>query len=494
MSEHKDSQRECAPGIGAVATDRVLTLAPSPIQRGRGIWATLKEAIGGSEQDYTRGSIGRAVWLLAVPMVLEMSMESVFAVVDMFFVSRLSVDAVAAVGLTEGVLSLVYSIAVGLSMATSAMVARRIGEKRAKAASLAAVQAIGLALLVSLAIAVPGALLAPWVLQLMGGSESLIAIGSGYTAVIFGGAASIVLIFVINAVFRGAGDPALAMQTLWLANGINLVLDPCLIFGLGPFPQLGLVGAAVATTVGRSVGVIYQIANLRRGRSRIRFGRSHMTWQPALIRRLLRVTAGGTSQSLIATSSWVVLVKLISGFGSTAVAGYAIAIRIVIFTIMPAWGISNAAATLMGQNLGAKQPDRAEKSVWRVAWYNVVFMTLVALFFITGAEWLIRVFTSDPSVIGHGKDCLRIVSYGYGFYAVAMVVVQAFNGAGDTTTPTVINLFCYWLFQLPLAALLARSLVQDAQGVFWAITIAESVMAIVAVVVFRRGKWRTREI
>ena len=459
-----------------------------------GIWSTLRMALAGRELDYTSGPIGRAVLLLAVPMVLEMVMESVFVVCDVFFVSRLGVTAVAAVGLTEAVVTLVYAVAVGVSMATTAMVARRIGEGDPHAGAVAAVQAIILGLILSAVIGLAGALNGARLLRMMGGSPELVAGGTGYMTVLLGGSASIVLLFLINAVFRGAGDPSLAMRTLWLANGVNLVLDPCLIFGLGPFPELGLTGAAIATTIGRSTGVVYQLWTMTRGKGRVRLTRSVLRVVPAVIRRLARVSVGGVGQFLISTSSWVLLVRIISGFGDAALAGYTIAVRIIMFTILPAWGIANAAATLMGQNLGAGKPDRAASAVWRTGLYNTGFLVSVALVFILAPEFLIRLFNSDPEVVGYGVDCLRLISYGYGFYAFGMVIVQAFNGAGDTTTPTVINFFCYWLFQLPLAWMLAHPVGLEAKGVFLAITIAESVLTVVGVLVFRRGKWRTREI
>ncbi len=457
-------------------------------------WSTLKQAIAGGEIDFTSEKINRAIILLAIPMVLEMMMESTFAIVDVYFVSRLGIDAVAAVGFTEAMATLIYALALGMSMATTAMVARRIGEKNREGAAIATGQAILLGVIVSLLIAIPGAIFAPKLLQLMGGSPELIAIGAGYTRVLLGGCASIVLLFLINAVFRGAGDAALSMRVLWLANGINIVLDPCLIFGLGPFPQLGLTGAAIATTIGRGVGVLFQIGLLLRRRSRIRLTLATLRPNWPVMRRLIRVSLGGIGQYLISTSSWVVLVRIVGGFGSVAVAGYTIAIRIIVFALLPSWGVANAAATLMGQNLGAGRPDRAETSVWRTGLYNVIFLLTVAILFIVWANPLIRLFSSDPQVLRHGVDCLRWIAYGYGFYAYGMVVVQAFNGAGDTTTPTMLNFFCYWMLQLPLAYLLAHSFGLGARGVYIAIPVAETVMTIVAILVFRRGKWKTREI
>jgi putative MATE family efflux protein len=459
-----------------------------------GVWATVRLAIAGGEQDFTTGPIGRAIVLLSIPMVLEMVMESVFAVTDVFFVSRLGVNAVATVGFTEAMICIVYAIAVGLSLATTAMVARRIGEKDREGAAVAAVQAIAVGVAISAVIAVPGAIFAKELLRMMGGMADLVAEGHGYTAVLIGGNATIMLLFIINAVFRGAGDAAIAMRVLWVANGINIVLDPCLIFGIGPFPEMGVTGAATATTIGRGIGVLMQLWILFRGSSRIKLYLSRLTLNFKVMLNLLRVSVGGIMQFLIGTSSWVALVRIIGHFGADAVAGYTIAIRIIIFAIMPSWGVANAAATLVGQNLGARQPERAETSVWRAGLYNMLFLVALAIIFIVFAEQLVRLFTSDPEVVAYGVDCLRFVSYGYGFYAYGMVMVQAFNGAGDTRTPTIINFFCYWLFQIPLAYLLAHHTSLEAIGVFLAITIAESFIAVAGILVFRRGKWKEKEI
>ena len=470
-----------------------MTESTLPVRRG-GVRTLLREALAGGERDYTTETIGRAVLLLAVPMVLEMLMESVFAVTDMWFVSRLGVDAVATVGLTEAVITIVYAVAVGLSMAGTAMVARRIGEKDKDAAAVAAVQAVGLSLFLSLLIALPGGFFAPDLLRLMGGSPELVAAGQGYTRWMLAGNGTIMAIFMFNAVFRGAGDAALAMRVLWLANGLNLILDPCLIFGWGPFPELGLTGAAVATTIGRGVGVAYQCVLLGRGSGTLRIERRHLRLHPPVMLRLMRVSLGGIGQHLIATSSWVVLVRLVSTFGAAAVAGYAIAIRIILFVLMPSWGVANAAATLVGQNLGAGRPDRAEASVWRTGRYNAGFLVLVAVAFIGWPGALVGLFTADPVVLGYGVDCLRIIAYGYAFYAFGMVVTGAFNGAGDTLTPTMINFFCYWCFQLPLAWTLAHRTALGAAGVFWSITVAEVLLALVAILLFRRGTWKRQVI
>jgi len=459
-----------------------------------GLWETVRLSLSGTELDFTRGPVGRAIVLLAIPMVLEMVMESAFAITDAFFVSRLGVDAVATVGFTEAMITIVFAVAIGMSMATTAMVARRIGEKDNAGARMAAVQAILLGIGAAVLIAVPGAIFATELLRLMGGTPELVAFGSGYTRVLLGGCVTIMLLFLINAVFRGAGDPALAMRALWLANGCNILLDPCLIFGLGPFPELGVTGAAVATTIGRGIGVAYQLSMLASGRGRIRIRLRDVRVIPPVMLRLMRVSVGGILQFLIETSSWIVLVWIIGRFGSAAVAGYTIAVRIIVFTILPSWGLANSAATLMGQNLGAGQPDRAEASVWRAALYNIVFLVAVAAGFIIWAEPMIRIFSADPEVVRSGVSCLRWISYGYGFFAYGMVMVQAFNGAGDTTTPTIINFFCFWMLQIPMAYLLAMGTDLGITGVYMAMTVAESLIAVVGVLVFRRGRWRTRRI
>ncbi len=458
------------------------------------LWKDLREAIRGSEQEFTEGSFSRAIILLAIPMVLEMVMESVFAVVDVFFVAKLGADAVAAVGLTESIITLVYAVAMGLSMAATATVARRIGEKDRQGAVVTAVQVIAIGMIVSLPVTAIGLIFAPQILALMGASENIIAIGSGYTTVMLAGNATIMLLFLINAIFRGAGNAAIAMRVLWIANAINIVLDPCLIFGLGPFPELGVAGAAVATNIGRGVGVLYQLHVLFRGQGRIQLDRAALKLSPPVMLQLLRVSLGGVFQILIATASWVGLTRIVAMFGSAALAGYTIAIRIIVFSILPSWGLSNAAATLVGQNLGAKKPERAEKSVWLTGFSNMLFLIGVGLIFILFAERLVAIFTSDPNVVPYAVECLRIVSYGYLFYAYGMVVVQAFNGAGDTYTPTLINLLCYWVVQIPLAYLLAIPLQVGATGAFIAITVAESLLAVVGILVFRRGKWKEKQV
>lgn len=454
----------------------------------------LREALAGRDLDVTTGPVGRAVILLAIPMILEMVMESVFALCDVFFVSRLGIEAVATVGLTEAMLTILYAVAMGLAMATTAMVARRIGERDPGGAVDSTVQAIILGVAAAAAIGIPSAIFAHRLLAAMGASAEVVAIGAGYTAIVLGASLTITLLFILNAAFRGAGDAAIAMRILWIANGINLVLDPCLIFGIGPFPTLGLEGAAIATAIGRGVGVMLQLWALGYGRGRLKVRRQDLRLRLGVVIRLARVSVGGILQFLIATSSWIVLMRIVGTFGSSAVAGYTIAIRLLIFALMPSWGLANSAATLVGQNLGAAQPDRAERSVWTAGRYNVAFLVVVAVVFIVGAEQLIGWFASDPEVIAAGASCLRIISWGFGFYALGMVLVQAFNGAGDTMTPTMINVGCYWLFQIPLAYALGLGLDAGLRGVYIAVLVAESAMAVVAALVFRRGRWRRQEI
>jgi putative MATE family efflux protein len=472
----------------------IATMRPSDPYANLGVWGTVKLSLAGKELDFTTGPIGRSIILLSIPMVLEMVMESIFALTDAFFVSRLGTDAVATVGLTEAMVTILFAVAGGMSIATTAMVARRIGEKDTNGARIAAAQALLLGIGISICFAVPGVLFARELLAAMGGSSELVESGHGFTQVIFGGCGTIVLLFLLNAVFRGAGDAAIAMRVLWIANAINIVLDPCLIFGLGPFPEMGVTGAAVATTTGRGIGVVLQLWVLFFGGSRIRIDLRDLVPRLGVMLRLFRLSVGGMLQNTISHSSWLILVWIVGHFGSAAVAGYTIAIRLIIFAILPSWGMANAAATLVGQNLGAGEPERAETSAWRAGIYNTVFLLGVAVVFVASAGPLIRIFSDDPAVIAAGVSCLRWVSYGYPFYAWGMVMVQSFNGAGDTYTPTVINFFCYWLFQLPLAYLLAHSTGLGSTGVFMAITIAEAALAIVGIMVFRRGRWKHREV
>ncbi len=457
-------------------------------------WGSIREAIRGSHQDYTKGSLNRAIMLLAIPMVLEMVLESLFAVVDVFWVGRLGADAIATVGLTESILSLVIAVGFGLGMSTTAMVARRIGEKDTADAAVAGVQAIVLGLATSLAIGVPCWLYAPRLLQLMGASPHIVAIGSGYARIALGGCGAILMLFLNNAIFRGAGDAAIAMRLLWVSNIINLILDPCLIFGWGPFPKLGVTGAALATLIGRSIGVLYQFYRLLRGTERIRILTSQLRVDFGVLSRLVRVSITGILQFAIADVSWIGLVRIVSLFGSAALAGYTIAIRIVIFVILPSWGLSNAAATLVGQNLGAKQPQRAEQSVWRTGLYNMIFLGTVGVFFVFLAEPVIRLFTNDPAVVPLAVSCLRIISYGNIGYAYGMVMLQAFNGAGDTVTPTIVNFFGFWLLEIPLAYALAVPFHFRANGAYFAIVIAEAAIAAAGILLFRRGRWKRQQI
>ena len=458
------------------------------------LWNSLREAIRGSHQDFTTGNLNRAILLLAVPMVLEMVLESLFAVVDVFWVAHLGANAVATVGLTESLLSLVFAVGLGLSLSTTAMVARRIGEKDPEGAAVAGVQAIVLGLAISLVIGAPCLVFAPHLLRLMGASPEIIAVGSGYARIALGGSGVLLLLFLNNAIFRGTGDAAIAMRILWVSNIINLVLDPCFIFGVGPFPRLGVTGAAVATITGRSVGVVYQFYRLLRGTERIRILRRQIRINLHVLLRLARVSLTGILQFAIAHTSWIGLVRIISIFGAAALAGYTIAIRIVIFIILPAWGLSNAAATLVGQNLGAKQPERAEQSVWRTGVYNMLFLGSVGVLFIFFAEPLIRLFSHDPAVVPLGAACLRIVSYGNVGYAFGMVMLQAFNGAGDTVTPTYVYLFGFWLLEIPLAYWLAIPAHLRSNGVYIAIVVAETAIAGASAILFKRGHWKRQEI
>jgi putative MATE family efflux protein len=465
------------------------TAAPPPR-----LWSSVREALRGSHQDFTTGSLDRAILLLAIPMVLEMVLESLFAVVDVFWVARLGADAVATVGLTESLLSLVFAVGLGLSLSTTAMVARRIGEKDSKGAAVAGAQAIFLGFGVSIAVGIPCWIYAPDLLRLMGASPAIVATGSGYTRIALGGSGVLLFLFLNNAIFRGAGDAAVAMRLLWVSNIINLVLDPCFIFGLGPFPKLGVTGAALATFTGRGIGVLYQFYRLLRGTERIRILTSQIRVDFQVLFRLVRVSLTGILQFAIAHTSWIGLVRIISVFGSAALAGYTIAIRLLIFILMPSWGLSNAAATLVGQNLGAKQPERAQISVWRTGFYNMVFLGVIGVFFLTFATPVVRLFTQDPEVVPLAASCLRILSYGNIGYAYGMVMLQAFNGAGDTLTPTVVNFFGFWLLEIPLAYYLALRTGLHAKGAYISIVVAECAIAFASVLLFRRGRWKGQKI
>ncbi len=462
------------------------------LQKAYSLFSLFKDAVLGKEQNFTEGSINRAIFLLSIPMILEMAMESLLAVVDIFFISRLNNnDAVTAVGLTESVIAVVYSIAMGLGMAATAMVARRIGEKDRDGAAVSAVNALYIGAAVSLVISVVGFFFYKDLLRAMGATAEIIQVGSGYTQWMLVGNSSIVALFLVNAIFRGAGNAAIAMHSLWIANILNMILDPILIFGWGPIPSMGVEGAAIATNIGRTAGVLYQLYYLAGERGIIKIRRANATVNLEVIVRLLKMAADNVGQFLISTASWLVLARIIMNFGSTAFAGYQIAIRVVIFTILPSWGMANAAATLVGQNLGAGKPDRAEKSVWKAGFLNMVFLGIVSVFFFFFSEPVMRFFSNDPGVVEIGTSCLQIVAFGYMFYGYGMVIVQSFNGAGDTRTPIILNIFTYWCFQIPLAYILAMKLDFGASGAFWAIAIAESAVAVLGIIIFRRGKWKT---
>lgn len=447
-------------------------------------------AVSGKETEFTSGSIRKAIFMLSIPMIMEMLMESIFALVDIAYVSKVSVNAVATIGLTESVITLVYALAIGLSMAATAVVARRIGEKDVQGARVAAVQAISLGILISIVIGVIGIIYAKEILALMGGEPDLIAEGYGYTQVMIGGNITVVLLFLINAIFRGAGNASIAMWALVLSNGLNIILDPMFIFGFGPIPEFGVMGAAIATNIGRGTAVIFQLAVLFFGWGKIKLALRDLALNFKVMINLIKVSLGGIAQFLIGTSSWIFLMRIMSEFGSEVLAGYTIAIRVMMFTLMPSWGMSNAAATLVGQNLGAKQPDRAEISVWKTGKYNAIFMGTVSLVYLIFAKSIVSWFNTTPAVVQNGALCLQIIALGYVFYAYGMVVSQAFNGAGDTRTPTKINLVSFWLIQLPLAYVAALVLGWGAMGVFVAITFAEVLLAIIAMVWFKKGKWK----
>jgi putative MATE family efflux protein len=455
----------------------------------RGV-AFLRESLQDNDIEYTRGRISRALGLLAIPMMLEMSMESVFAVVDIAFVSILGTDAIAAVGITEALITVLYAVAVGLGMAVTAMVARRIGAQEREAAARVTGQAIWIGAVLSLMIGIPGVIYAADMLRLMGASEGVIETGSGFAAVLLGGSASILYLFLLNAAFRGAGDANVALRSLWLANGLNIILDPCLIFGLGPFPEMGVTGAAVATTIGRSIGVLYQLWYLFDGRGRLEFHLRNLAIAPKVMMRMLVISAGGIGQFLIATSSWIIVMRIVALYGSTAVAAYTIGLRIFEFVWLPSWGLGNAAATLVGQNLGANKPDRAQDSTWLAARYNLVFMTTIGTLLVALAPGVAGLFSDDPEVLRYGTSCLRILAVGVPMYAIGMIITQALNGAGDTRTPTLINFLCFWVLQIPLAYWLATDVSMGPNGVFVAIVVSESLVTVLSVIVFRAGRWK----
>lgn len=467
-------------------------LAPPPPTGS--VWRDIRDALRGTTHDYTSGPLGRAIFLLAVPMVIEMAMESIFAVVDVFFVGRVGAAAVATVGLTESLMIVIYTLAFGLSIGATATVSRRIGEKDADGAGRAAMQVILLGLLISGVLGLIGAIFAPQLLALMGADAEVIATGTGYTRVMLGGSATAFLLFVVNAVFRGAGDPAIAMRILIVANSINIVLDPALIFGLGPFPELGLTGAAIATTIGRGIGLLMAFAMLARGAGHLAIKRSHLTVEPKTMLSIAQLSGLGTFQVAIGSMSWMGLVRVVAGFGPEAMAGYTIAIRLVIFAMMPAFGLGGAAATMVGQSLGAKKPERAEAAVWAATKYDVAFLGSIGVIFLLFAPPIVSLFTKDAGVAEVAVTGLRWMSLGFPFFAAGMVLEQSFNGAGDTWTPTWINLGVYWVLQIPLAWFLSYPLSLEQNGVFIAVTVSYSVLAVVSGVLFKRGKWKLKHV
>jgi putative MATE family efflux protein len=460
----------------------------------KSFYKLIVHALKGSEKEFTTGSINKAIFLLSVPMIAEMVMESLFAIADVFFVSKISMNAVATVGLTESILMIIYSVAIGLSMAITAIVARRIGEKDLKKAANAGFQSILFASMIALVLGFIGFFNAENILVLMGGEQDLVAEGVGYTKIMFAGNISIILLFLINAIFRGAGDASIAMRALWIANGLNIILDPILIFGLGPIPEMGIEGAAIATTTGRSIGVLYQVIHLINGKSLIKITLENVVFRFNTIVELVKISIGGMGQFLIESASWIFLVRVMSQFGSEALAGYTIAFRVIVFTILPSWGLSNAAATLVGQNLGANKPDRAEKSVWNTALYNMIFLGVVSVVFYLAAEPILGLFTDVSTVLEIGIEGLHIVCLGYVFFAFGMVISQAFNGAGDTKTPLIVNFFVFWIIQIPLAYILSVEMDWQATGVFISIALCHSLQAVVILLLFRRGKWKQTKV
>ncbi|HEX8287749.1 MAG TPA: MATE family efflux transporter [Pyrinomonadaceae bacterium] len=472
-------------------------------------WGILREAFAGSQRDFTQGSVGLAIFLLAVPMILEMIMESLFAIVDIFFVAHLGASAVAVVGITEAMMAIVYAVAFGLAIGATATVARRIGEKDEEGAAKSAAHVLYLGFAVSIAISIIGVIFAPTFLSLLGGEPEVVEQGTTFTRIMLGGNAVVVFIFLLNAIFRGAGDAAIAMRVLWLSNALNIVLAPCFIygtdifgfFGINPpqwlidnwiFPKLGVTGAAVGTTIGRGVGVLYAAWSLFKVSERIKIRRENWTFDFELLWRLAKLSSTAVLQFTVATASWSVLIRVVAGFGSEAIAGYIIGLRVIMFALLPALGLSNAAATLVGQSLGAGKPERGEQAVWKAAFFNAAFYGAIGLIFFLLPHQIIGIFTDEPNVLAYGTDCLRIIAYGFLFYGFGMVLESSFNGAGDTWTPTYINLFIFWLFEIPLAYVLAYYFGLGTNGVFWAITIAFSVLAIVSALLFKRGKWKTK--
>lgn len=464
------------------------------MQRYKHLWRDIVESISGTEQDFSSGRLSRAILLLSIPMVLEMILESVFAIVDIFFVSGIGSNAVAVVGLTESMMTIIYAISMGLGAGTTAIVSRRIGEKHPRAASIAAGQAIIAGFAFSFLFSIPGFIFAQDLLTLMGASSQVISEGWKFTATMMGGNLVIVLLFIINAIFRSSGDAAISMRVLWVANLLNIVLDPILIYGWGPIPAFGVHGAAIATTTGRGIGVLFQLYLLFGRKHRIKLSLRDFVPYPKVMMQLIRLSLGGMAQNIIATSSWIGMVRIVSTFGSSVVAGYTIAIRILIFTLLPAWGISNASSTLVGQNLGAGKPERAERCAWITGLVNMILLGLTEVVVLLNTHFLLSLFIHDPIVINYGANALRIMSYGYVSYALGMVMVQSINGAGDTYVPMFINLICFWMIEVPLAYLLAVSLNIGLPGVCYSIVIAETVMAVLGVSWFKWGKWKLKKV
>lgn len=456
------------------------------------VWSAIREALSGAHgRDFTEGPIGRSIFILAVPMVLEMLMESIFVVVDVFVVAHLGADAVATVGLTESFMTILYALAMGVSIGAGAMVARRIGEKDANGAAHTAAQVLLFGLAMSLMLGVIGVVFAPQLLTLMGATPGVLE-NVAFTRVMLGANASVVMLFLINSILRSSGDAAVAMRVLWLANGINVVLCPTLVFGWGPFPEMGIVGAAVATTTGRAIGALYAFSRLRSATSRVQVRASHFAFDPGLIARVVNLSSAATVQVFIGMASWIGLVRIIAEFGSNALAGWTIGMRIVIFALLPAFGVSNAAATMVGQALGAGKPERAEAAVWKAGVYNAVFLGIVGLVFLIFARQIVAIFTPEIAVASYAIAALRTLALGFVFYAYGMVLTQSFNGAGDTRTPTWINLGIFWVLELPLAWVLAHTFSMGPQGAFTAATIAFCLLAVVSAVMFKRGAWKTR--
>jgi putative MATE family efflux protein len=454
------------------------------------IFKLFKQAIRGDVKDFTTGSIDKAIFLLSVPMILEMVLESLFAVVDIFFVNKLGKEAVTTVGLTESLMYIVYSLAIGLSMGTAAMVSRRTGEKNFKAIGDIAMQAIYLCLGIAIILGLTGIIFAKELLTMMGAGDAVINSGYRFTQIMFGGNIVIMLLFLNNAVFRGAGDAAIAMRVLWIANILNIILDPILIFGLGPVPAMGVTGAAIATTTGRGIAVLVQLYYLWKGKGVLKVLKEHLSVKWDIIKHILQLSVGGVGQYVIASCSWIFLMRIISDFGQDAVTGYQTALRVIVFTILPAWGFANAAATLVGQNLGAGKPERAEKSVWRTAFLTMLFFIFIALIFLLFAQPILSVFIHDAVSLSYGVECLHIIALGYLFFSYGMIISQSFNGAGDTKTPTILNFVCFWLLQIPLAWFMAKWLQMGPRGVYFAIGISEGLLALVCIVIFKKGKWK----